>query len=58
MKKIAQRDCIVSMMTLVSGICTAFCGIAAAQSFPVKPLRIIVPFPPGGTADVVVRSLA
>ena len=58
MKKIAQRDCIVSMMALVSGICTAFCGIAAAQGFPVKPLRIIVPFPPGGTADVVVRSLA
>ena len=58
MKKIAQRDCIVSMMALVSGICMAFCGTAAAQGFPVKPLRIIVPFPPGGTADVVVRSLA
>jgi len=46
------------MMALVSGICMAFCGTAAAQGFPVKPLRIIVPFPPGGTADVVVRSLA
>lgn len=29
-----------------------------AQSFPQKPLRIIVPFPPGGSADFLGRALA
>ncbi|MGY2486022.1 Bug family tripartite tricarboxylate transporter substrate binding protein [Cupriavidus sp. CP313] len=32
-------------------------GIAGAQEFPAKPVRIIVPYPPGGTTDMVARLI-
>lgn len=35
-----------------------FAGAAAAADYPDKPIRMYVPYPPGGITDVLTRSLA
>jgi tripartite-type tricarboxylate transporter receptor subunit TctC len=35
-----------------------FAGVAVAQDYPNKPIRLVVPFPPSGPADFTARTLA
>ena len=46
------------MRALAAWLLLALAGSAFAQAWPAKPVRIIVPFPPGGGAEAAARFLA
>ncbi len=48
-----------TLVALLAAACAALApGPASAQKFPDKPIRFIVPFPPGGGNDILARALA
>jgi tripartite-type tricarboxylate transporter receptor subunit TctC len=48
----------VTRNSLASLLLCSVIGVASAQTYPTKTITIIVPFPPGGTTDVLARAVA
>ncbi|NBR28523.1 MAG: tripartite tricarboxylate transporter substrate binding protein [Betaproteobacteria bacterium] len=52
------RSASLSRLVAVAALALAGAGAALAQSYPAKPVRVIVPFPAGGGIDFVARALS
>ena len=45
-------------VALIAAALTALIGVAVAQEYPAKPITLVVPWPAGGSTDIVMRAIA
>lgn len=52
-----RRAMLVSALSACVGFCAAIVIPVRAQTYPVRALTLVVPFPPGGSTDILARLL-
>jgi tripartite-type tricarboxylate transporter receptor subunit TctC len=48
----------ITLLTLIAALTLFLTGVASSRDYPVKPIRVIVPYAPGGGTDTTARILA
>ncbi|MGH8649662.1 MAG: Bug family tripartite tricarboxylate transporter substrate binding protein, partial [Burkholderiales bacterium] len=46
-----------NLSLMIAGIALLAAGLAHGQAYPTRPVRVLIPFPPGGNVDVFGRIL-
>lgn len=48
----------IGVLSVAAAVCAAVAPAVVAQTYPAKTVRLVIPFPPGGSNDIVGRVLA
>ena len=50
--------CVARSLLIMTGLIMAATANAQAQTYPSRPITLVVPFPPGGSTDAAARIMA
>ena len=49
---------LVALLALVTAVAAPMCSAASVGDYPNKPIHLVIPYPPGGSADLIGRMVA